>query len=95
MIRSANQRAMGHLIRRPTNGKPVPIPTTGATGPEMLGRVGADGRIAEVDHDTYWHFMEVLPPRWIDRDAFCYAEGLEPFWLFWKRQRRHYCRRLN
>ena len=61
----------------------------------MLDRITILGRVSEVDRETYWHFLEVLPPRWMGRGDFCFAEGAEPFWFFWEKGGRYFCRRLT
>jgi hypothetical protein len=61
----------------------------------MLKRISVEGRIAEVDEETYWHFLEVLPPRYVDERFFCFAEGMEPLRLFWREGRRYFTRQLN
>ncbi len=78
-----------------SEGEAVPIPEGGETWRAMLDRTLAEGRIAEVAEETYWHYLEVLPPIYIDESFFCFAEGMEPFRLFWKRKARYFVRRLN
>ena len=88
-------RTLAECLQELSEGDAVPIPDDGETWHDMLDRVGVVGRIAEVDEETYWHFLEVLPPIYIDERFFCFAEGMEPFWLFWKRKDRHFVRRLS
>ncbi len=78
-----------------THGDAVPIPEAGETWRAMLRRLSVPQRIAEVTEETYWHYLEVLPPQWMEGNTFCFAEGTEPFRLFWQAGNRHFCRRLT
>ena len=42
------------------------------------------GRVCEIDEETYWYFLELLPPRWMDGNWFAFGEGTGPFRLFGK-----------
>ena len=80
-----------HLV----SGCPVATPERDETRERLMKRSSVPGRIVEVNADTYWWYLEILPPRWIDGDAFCFAEGMEPLRLFWRRGSRYFCRQLN
>ena len=90
-----NVNTLAGCFRELSAGEAVPIPEGGEAWSDMLDRIGTDGQIAEVNEETYWHFLEVLPPRFINESFFCFAEGMEPLWLFWRRGDRYYIRRLN
>ena len=92
---SSNMTTLPAYIRELSRGDAVPIPEGGEAWTDMLVRTSANGRIAEVDEETYWHYLEVLPPWWFDGNTFCFAEGMEPFRLFWQRGKRYFCRRLT
>ena len=51
--------------------------------------------VEEIHKDTYWWFLEVLPPKYFDGSLFAFAEGMEPLRLFWVRRRRYFCRVLS
>jgi hypothetical protein len=53
------------------------------------------GKLYETDASTYWHFLELLPPRWIHGDWFACGEGTGPFSLYVKVQGGHYVRELT
>ncbi len=53
------------------------------------------GRVAEVGEDIYFHYLELLVPRLMLGSVFCFAEGDEPYKLFWRRAGRHYVRQLT
>ena len=61
----------------------------------MIDRISVAGRIAEVDEDTYYHFLEVLPPHYQRGSLYAFAEGAEAFRLFWTRDGRNFCRQLT
>ena len=62
---------------------------------ELMDRISVPGRISQITEDTYWYFLEVLPPKLFNGNEFCFAEGDEPLRLFWQRQGRYYCRQLT
>ena len=61
----------------------------------LMERISVPGRINEITEDTYWYFLEVLPPRLFNGNQFCFAEGDEPLRLFWSRHGRFFCRQLT
>ena len=52
------------------------------------------GVINEVDEDTYCRFLELLPPRYMNGNCFCFGEGSGNFRLFWQRRGRYFGREL-
>ncbi len=88
-------RTLSGYIRQLTAGDPAKPLTDGETWARMLKRIAVYGQIAEVDKGTYSHFLEVLPPQWKDGNAYCFAEGMEPFRLFWQKGERYFYRRLT
>jgi hypothetical protein len=65
------------------------------TWPELLERITVPGRINEITEETYWYFLEVLPPKLFNGNQYCFAEGDEPLRLFWRQQGRCFCRQLT
>ena len=55
----------------------------------------APGQVCEIDEKTYWYFLELLPPRWMDGHWFAFGEGAGPFRLFWQMQGRYFARELT
>lgn len=82
------------FVRELTSGEINPMPE-GETWRKKIRRISVPGRIAEIDKETYWHFLEVLPPRFLEGDLFAFAEGMAPLLLFWRRGRRCLCRQLS
>ncbi len=62
---------------------------------ETIARISNAARIAEITEETWWYFLEVLPPRIQTGKWFAFAEGQEPLRLFWRRGGKHYCRQLT
>ncbi len=58
-------------------------------------RLSSAGRIAEITEETWFHFLEVLPPKLHCGRAFAFAEGQEPLRLFWHRRGKYYGRQLT
>lgn len=53
------------------------------------------GTIAEVTEEDYFSYLEMLPPHFMDGSFFCFAEGAEPYLLFWRSGPRYYARQLT
>lgn len=53
------------------------------------------GRVYEVGEESYFFYLEALPPQFMDASVFCFAEGAEPYLLFWKRRGRYFARQLT
>ena len=53
------------------------------------------GKLYEVDEETYWTFMELLPPRWIHGDWYAYGEGTGPFRIYVKLHDAYFVRELT
>ena len=53
------------------------------------------GQVCEVDEATYWQFLELLPPRWMNGNWFAFGEGTGPFRLFWQAQDSYFARELT
>ena len=63
--------------------------------PDLMERISVPGRINEIAEETYWYFLEVLPPKLFNGNQFSFAEGDEPLRLFWRQQGRCFCRQLT
>jgi hypothetical protein len=53
------------------------------------------GKVAKIDEKTYWYFLELLPPRWMDGNWFAFGEGTGPFRLFWQVKDAYFVRELT
>ena len=63
--------------------------------PAVIARLSTEGRIAEIDEETYFYFLEVLPPKYQNGYLFAFAEGAEALRLFWRQTQRYFCRQLT
>ena len=62
---------------------------------DLINRISIPGRISEVTEDTYWYFLEVLPPKHMRCSMFAFAEGAEAIRLFWRKDQKHFCQQLT
>jgi hypothetical protein len=62
---------------------------------DLINRISVPGRIVEVTEDTYWYFLEVLPPKHMRCSMFAFAEGAEAVRLFWRKDQKHFCLQLT
>lgn len=53
------------------------------------------GNHYRIDKATYWRYLELLPPRWIQGNWFAFGEGTGPFSLYVKIRGVHYVRPLT
>jgi hypothetical protein len=83
------------LVTELTNDIPVSEQPKDEPWPDVLARMQVDGRIAEISEEVWFYFLEVLPPKLIYDNWFCFAEGHEPLKLFWRRLDRFYVRQLT
>ena len=63
--------------------------------PKTIERISNAARIAEITEETWWYFLEVLPPKLHAGNWFAFAEGQEPLRIFWRKRGKHYCRQLT
>ena len=61
----------------------------------MIERLCTPGRIAEIEEETFYYFLEVLPPKYQSGRMFAFAEGAEALRLFWRSDDKHFCRQLT
>jgi hypothetical protein len=54
--------------------------------PALIARISMSGQIAAIDEETYWYFLEVLPPKYQRGNLFAFAEGAEALRLFWQKE---------
>jgi hypothetical protein len=61
----------------------------------LIARIATPGKIAAIDEETFWYFLEVLPPKYQTGGLFAFAEGAEALRLFWRKGERYFCRQLT
>jgi hypothetical protein len=77
------------FLNRMQTGEPVSLESK-ETAPWF-----EEGRIYQVSETTYMYHLEVLPPRWIEENAFGFGEGFTAFQLFWKAGQSFFGRQLT
>ena len=45
--------------------------------------------------ETYYYFLEVLPPQYQNGNVFAFAEGTEELRVFWRSKGQYFCRQLT
>jgi hypothetical protein len=61
----------------------------------MIQRISTPATIAAIDEETYWYFLEVLPPKFQRGNLFAFAEGAESLRVFWQTGGAYFCRQLT
>ena len=54
-----------------------------------------EGVTVEIDESTYYEYLEILPPRYMNGDLFAFGEGAGNFVLFWMQARRYFVHQLS
>ena len=85
---------LAEAVARLQQGDIVPRPD-GEEWAALIGRISIPGPIAAIDEETYWYFLEVLPPKFQGGSLFAFAEGAEALRLFWRKAEDHFCRQLT
>lgn len=90
----ATEDLQGFLARLQT-GPAVASPQEAEKWHQHVQRISTPRQIVKVNRDQFDYWLEVLPPRWMRGAAFCFAEGEEPFRLFWQKEQSYFCRQLT
>jgi hypothetical protein len=61
----------------------------------LIARISVPGRVAVIDEETFWYFLDVLPPKCQRGNLFAFAEGAEELRLFWRSGEEYLCRQLT
>lgn len=67
----------------------------GGAVPSLEEARARPGCITEIEEETYFQYLEVLPPQLMLGSVFCFAEGAEPHLLFWSANGLYYARQLT
>ncbi len=88
---------LAEFLTQLRTGDPVPMaPWEGSE--ELIPRVAQaePGSILAIDEETFFYYLEVLPPRFQRGGEFCFAEGSGSFLYFWKSSKDvYYARPLS
>ncbi len=88
--RPPDSQSLWQFLQSLTQGEIQPINASTEDPPWFI-----PGMVQEIDEPTYWHFLELLPPRWMHGDWFAFGEGAGPFRLFWKLHGTYFARELT
>lgn len=86
--------SLGEFVSSLQQAEVVPRPENEEWA-SLIPRISIPGKIAEVDADSYWYFLEVLPPKYQRGSFFAFAEGAEALRLFWPKGDQYFCRQLT
>ena len=81
-----HSESLANVFQRLTTGDSVPQPEN-EPWDETIRRLQSE-RIIEVTEETWFYFLEVLPPKLHYGSWFAFAEGQEELTLFWRRHGR-------
>jgi Protein of unknown function (DUF1419) len=87
-------RSLAEFVAFLRQAEIVPRPD-GEEWKAMIARIHVTGTIAEIDEETYWYFLEVLPPKYMNGGLFAFAEGAEALKIFWSRDGKFFVRPLT
>ena len=82
------------LVTQLQQAETVPRPN-GEDWKAMIDRISIPAKIAEIDEETFWYFLEVLPPKFQRGNLFAFAEGAEALRIFWQKGDTYFCRQLT
>lgn len=61
----------------------------------LINRISVPLVVAQIEEETFWYFLEVLPPKYQRGSMFAFAEGAEALRLFWQSGEQYFCRQLT
>src|SRR5206468_4095690 len=82
---------LGHLKNAPI----VPGTTSDADWRQHVEEISVPGSVVLITEEDWFYWLVVLPPRFQRGNVFCFAEGAEPFRLFWREAGSHFARQLT
>ena len=91
MVRLGNELAA--YIGKLRDAERIPLPEHGEEWKDHVQRISVPGRSAAINEEQYYYWLEVLPPKFQHASVFCFAEGAEPFRLFWQESGGRYLTR--
>ena len=87
-------RSLAEFVAFLRQAEIVPRPD-GEEWSAMIARISVAGTIAAIDEETFFYFLEVLPPKFQHGSLFAFAEGAESLRVFWRKGDTHFCRALT
>ena len=65
---------LGEYVAQLQQADVIPRPE-GEDWPALIVRISMPGQTAAIDAETFWYFLEVLPPKYQRGNLFAFAEG--------------------
>jgi len=62
---------------------------------DTIERIHRTDQVHTVTEETYYYFLEVLPPQWMSGPFFAFAEGQEELTIYFERNGEYFGRRLT
>ena len=87
-------RSLAEFVAFLRQAETVPRPD-GEDWKAMITRISVAGTIAAIDEETYFYFLEVLPPKFQHGSLYAFCEGAESLRLFWRKGDAYFCRPLT
>ncbi len=94
-MKTKNMQTLAKFITEHRRPNPVPLDSVVSRSKSILGPLAATGYVVEIDAESYRWFFDLRPPHFIGLDYFLFAEGMEPFRLFFVSGKRHFVHRLT
>ena len=91
----SSHESFSGFLSKLMSGDTTELPNGELSHAERIKAMSHEGRIVAIDEETWWWFLEVLPPRWMNGNAFAFAEGYDCFRLFWQRGGNFFVRQLS
>lgn len=85
---------LGEFVAHLQQADAIPRPG-GEDWSALIARISTPSQIMAIDEETFWYFLEVLPPKYQRGGLFAFAEGAEALRLFWRKGDCHFCRQLT
>ena len=81
---------LAEAVARLQQAEIVPRPD-GEEWSDLIARISIPKQTAAIDEETYWYFLEVLPPKYQRGNLFAFAEGAEALRIFWQKGDAYFC----
>ena len=85
---------LGEFVAILQQAEVIPRPV-GEEWSALIARISKSDQIAAIDEETFWYFLEVLPPKYQRANLFAFCEGAESLRLFWQQGDAYFCRQLT
>ncbi|MDA0590799.1 MAG: hypothetical protein O2820_24420 [Planctomycetota bacterium] len=99
MKQQSNPQSFREFMSELMSDEPEELPPWDLSLDEMIQlmnqMMNQEVGVVRINEETWWWFLEVLPPRWMSGSAFAFCEGYDRFRLFWQRSDQYFARQLT